>query len=307
MFHSLRVGHKSAALLALLASLAAPACHAGFFNSLFSGGDDSARIAQWAANPAQPLKWGEWDQVRLEKHAGTPNAQPAQVSTEQVAAALAAIQIQAFRQIRPLFTEAEVRRFALAISLALAKAGPDQDVVFISTGEHESGLMSPTLANSGRIFFADGRINVLLGMAHYDFLVDLRRGSQRPPVFVSGDRSAATEDVKVIGLTKGDAKLVRSDWIAITPAKIEPKPLPKIYTFPIAGKPAEAPKIYTFPLASPAPQAAPAAAPSAAPADGEAFYGKQEARLRTLQKMHQQGLINDEELKAKRTAILGDI
>ncbi|WP_417070863.1 SHOCT domain-containing protein [Niveibacterium terrae] len=299
--------HKAALLVALLASLAAPTSQANFFSSLFSGGDDSARITQWAANPAQPLKWGEWDQVRLERHAGTPNDHPAQVSTEQVAAALASIQIQAFRQIRPLFAEAEVRRFSLAISLALAKAGPDQDVVFISTGEHETGLISPTLANSGRIFFADGRINVLLGMAHYDFLVDLRRGSQRPPAFLSGDRSSASADVKVIGLTKGDAKLVRSDWIAITPPKIEPKPAPKVYTFPLAGKPAEAPKIYTFPLASPAPQAVPATAPTAAPADNEAFYGKQEARLRTLQKMHQQGLINDEELKAKRTAILGDI
>lgn len=296
--------HKAALLVALLASLAAPTSQAGFFDSLFGSGNENGRIEQWAAKPDRALKWGEWDQITLERHAGLANAQPVQISTEQVAASLASIQVQVFRQIKPLFSELEVRRFSLAISLALAKAGADQDLVFISTGEHESGLMSPTLANSGRIFFADGRLNVLLGMAHKDFLVDLRRGSQQPPRFETGSREAAAPDVKILSAGKYDAKLVRSDWIAIAPPKIEVKAAP-LKIVPVAGKPIGGKPVTVIAPLSAAPRIQPA--PIAAPADEEAFYGKQEARLRVLQRMHQQGLIDDAELKAKRAAILGDL
>lgn len=293
MFPCPLVGRKAAVvILTLLATLSAPTCQANLFGSLFSGRDANERVQEWAAKPDKPIKWGEWDQLSLEKHTGAPNAHPVQLSVEQVAEALASIQIQAFRQIRPLFSESEVRRFSLAIALALGKASPEQDVVFISTGEHEEGLTAPTQANSGRVFYADGHINVLIGLAHQDFLADLRQGSQQAPKFATGSRSQAASEVKVMGIRKGDAKIIRNDWIAITPPKIQPKK--KLYVAPTNAKSTQYKAVAT--------EAAPAAQ-----VDDESYYKKQESRLRSLQKMYEQGLINEAELKAKRTAVLGDI
>lgn len=292
MFPSPLIGRKAAVvILTLLATLCAPACQANLFGSLFSGRDENERVQEWAAKPDKPIKWGEWDQLSLEKHTGAPNSHPVQLSVEQIAEALASIQIQAFRQIRPLFSEGEVRRFSLALALALAKATPEQDVVFVSTGEHEEGLTAPTQANSGRVFYAEGRINILIGLAHHDFLADLRQGSQQAPKFATGSRNQAARDVKVMGLRKGDAKVIRNDWIAITPPKIQPKK--KLYIAPANAKSTQYKAVAT--------------PTEAAPVDDETYYKKQESRLRSLQKMYEQGLINEVELKAKRAAVLGDI
>ncbi|WP_417069729.1 SHOCT domain-containing protein [Niveibacterium terrae] len=291
---------RISAALALTAALAAPAAHAGFFDDLF-GGKESTQLERWAASPDDTMKWGEWDFLRIDTRGAQaqPSAHPVQLSADQVATALSGIKIQGFKQTNILFSEDEIRRFAPAIAIGLAKANAYQDLIFVSTGQHSwSGLMAPLLANSGRIFFADGRLNLILGSAHIDFLADLRQGSRQPPRFDFGSRGTRTPKINILGVEKGEAKIIREDWIAISIANVAaPATVPVTTANPIDRNrisPVQQPQ----PVAQPAPQAAPVEDP---------FYGKQEARLRALKRMRDQGLITDEEFQQKRADVLKNL
>lgn len=270
---------RVAAALALTAALSASPSYAGFFDDLF-GSKDDVRLEKWAASPDDTFKWGEWDVLRIEPReaSGAPNAQPVQLTADQIEAAISGIRIQGFKEAGTLFSEDEVRRFAPAIAVGLAKANAGQDLVFVSTGQHAwSGLMAPVLSNSGRFFFADGRLNLILGSAHQDFLSDLRQGSRQPPKFDLGSRTKSSK-VTLLGVAKGNAKLLRQNWIAIAVTE----------------------------SAAPAQNAvsAPAASKASATSSADTFYSKQEARLRALQRMRDQGLITDAEFQQKRAEIL---
>ena len=288
---------RISAALALTAALAAPAAQAGFFDDLF-GNKDSTRLEKWAGSPDDTMKWGEWDFLRIDTRGAQaqPSAQPVQLTADQVATALAGIKIQGFKQTNTLFSEDEVRRFAPAIAIGLAKANAYQDLIFVSTGQHSwSGLMAPLLSNSGRIFFADGRLNLILGSAHVDFLADLRQGSRQAPKFDFGSRGTRAQKVNILGVEKGEAKIIREDWIAIS---IDSVAAPAIVPAASAN-PIDRNRI------SPVQQAQPAA--QAAPAAEDPFYGKQEARLRALKRMRDQGLITDEEFQQKRADVLKNL
>ncbi len=313
----------------LLASLIAAAAiggtvpaQAGWFDSPLFGGSDSTRLAKWLEHPDSGfMRWGDWDRVKVDARGGgedgPPNQQPVQISAEQVAAALASIQCLPYKETRALFSEDEVKRLAPAIAGALQKAGPNDDIIFVSTGQHAwSGLMAPMLGNVGRIFVQSGRLNVLLGQMHANFVSDYQQGSRQYPTFQYGSRGLQTKGVRLVGVSSGDGKLIRDDWIAVT--------LPPAQA--IAQQPVAQPKAtYVVPAAGGAPVAAPAVAPAtavaptvgttAAPAavapandpDTENFYRKQESRLRALQRLRDQGLITEAEFRQKRAEIMKDL
>ena len=112
---------RVAAALALTAALSASPSYAGFFDDLF-GSKDDVRLEKWAASPDDTFKWGEWDVLRIEPReaSGAPNAQPVQLTADQIEAAISGIRIQGFKEAGTLFSEDEVRRFAPAIAVGLA-------------------------------------------------------------------------------------------------------------------------------------------------------------------------------------------
>lgn len=296
---------RISAALILSAALATPAAHAGFFDDLF-GGKESTRLEKWAASADDTMKWGEWDFLRIETRGSQaqPSAQPVQLTEEQVATALASIRIQGFKETTLLFSEDEIRRFAPAIAIGLAKANAYQDLAFVSTGQHAwSGLMAPLLANSGRIFFSEGRLNLILGSAHVDFLSDLRQGSRQAPRFDLGSRGTRSPKVTIVGVDKGDAKIIREDWVAIAIGDAVAPAAPAVPAANAVNRDRIMPvSPASRPVAQPAPQATPAAEPAADP-----FYSKQEVRLRSLKRMRDQGLITDEEFQQKRAEILKNL
>ncbi|WP_341679280.1 SHOCT domain-containing protein [Niveibacterium sp. SC-1] len=292
--------------LALSASLACTNAQAGFFDNSFFGPEESARLTEWSKNPANAMRWGDWDMLRLEasQQGAAPSAQPVQLTPDQVAAAMRNIQIATFKEVNKLFSEAEVRRFAPAIAIGLSRATANQELVFITTGEHMwSGLIAPSVANAGRVFFADGRLNFLLGQTHMDYLGDANHGTRKPPKFDYGSRKSAAKGVEILGVTEGEAKLVRTDWIAVA--------------VPTAAAASAAQQAVGQGTVNPAPAAvvpAPAAnapavtAPSpAADATTDQFYRKQESRLRSLKRMRDEGLITDAEFQQKRAEIFKDL
>lgn len=269
--------------LAVAATLATPTVQAGLLDQSLFGPSDEKRLDEWAKNPDKKMTWGEWDFVRLAVR-GTgskPNAHPVQLNVKQVANALASVQGMPFKEVKPVFSESEVTRLSLAIVAGLKSATPDQELIFVTTGQHAwTGLVAPVLGNAGRVFFADGKLNIILGMHHSDFVADKQSGSRQDPKFDFGSRSVEAKDVRLTGVTEGQATLVRNDWIALT---LQPD---------------------SSPAAS---GAAPANAPAAAVPSADAFYTKQESRLKALQRLRDQGLITDAEFQAKRAQIIKDL
>lgn len=278
--------------LCLATLLAAPASQAGWLDGIgnlwpFGGGSSSEekRVQEWQSNPAQELRWGDWERLRVvPSGTTTPNQHPVQLTPEQVAIALMSIQARPFKDDYPLFSEEELKRFSGPIAIALSKADPGQDVEFLSMGQHGIiGLLAPNVANAGRIFFADGRLNVIIGTMHKDFMPDYLRGSKRKPEFNFGSRETSATGFKIVGVDRGDGKLIREDWIAVA-----------------IGAGRSAPTVGNAFVPGGA-----AAAPAIDPAD--ALARKNEARLKALQRLKDQGLLTDEEYKQKRSEVIKEL
>jgi len=295
---------RLSAALALSASLACANAHAGIFDNTIFGPEESARLAEWSKNTSNPMRWGDWDMIRMESSQdGATNGHPVQLTPDQVAAAMRNIQIQTFKEVNNLFSEDEVRRFAPAISVGLARASANQELVFVTTGEHKwSGLIAPSVANAGRVFYADGRLNILLGQAHADYLGDANHGTRKPPKFEYGSRKKVAKDVQILGVTQGEAKLVRADWIAVAVVT----PAAATASLQATGQAGVTPAAAVVAPAAVVPAAAPATAP-AVDATADQFYRKQESRLRSLKRMRDEGLITDAEFQQKRAEIFKDL
>ncbi|MCL2656421.1 MAG: SHOCT domain-containing protein [Betaproteobacteria bacterium] len=315
--------HASRRLLVLTLALASMAgtvpAQAAWLD--WFGGSDSNRLTQWLEHPDSGyMRWGEWDRIKMEARgggeSGVPNQQPAQIAPEQIAAALMSIQARPFKEVRTVFSEQEAKRLAPAIAGALQRAAANDDLLFVTTGRHSfSDGLSPTLGNAGRIFIQDGRLNLILGMLHADFVADQRSGGAiQYPIFDYGSRGFQTKGIQLIGTTSGDAKLIRDDWIAVPLTNIQmlvapapvPAPAPVLAPAPML---AQQPVSANPPASMNAPATAPAPTPAAPAGDAtlEDFYKRQEARLRGLKRLHDQGLITDAEFQQKRAEILKDL
>jgi hypothetical protein len=93
-------------------------------------------IVLWSAND-------QWVKIEPQDDAAAPpNDHPAQLASEAVSNALAALRIRivdedtAAEAQRSVFTAEELRNLAPRIASGLAKAGPRQDVTFSTIGSH---------------------------------------------------------------------------------------------------------------------------------------------------------------------------
>lgn len=262
-------------------------CHAGILNFLAPSGDDAEKQLQtWLHSPTQDLKLGEWDRLRLApSYSEHPNQHPLTITAEQVADMLKTLQLKSDGEVIALFAEDELKRLSKPIASALAVARPDQDVEFLSTGQHGMiGIVAPVVGNAGRIFVTGGRLNIILGMVHKDFISDYLHGSRRVPKFDYGSQQHPAEYISIASSAPGDVHLVRQDWVALPmPAKrAEKEPArPTIETPPGNG-----------PMVAPGKDAA------------EDLASKLAVRLKALQLLKEQGLLSEEEYRNKRAAIL---
>ncbi|WP_257314098.1 SHOCT domain-containing protein [Geothrix fuzhouensis] len=232
-------------------------------------------------------KLGEFSYVKLvpAEIGAPPNAQPVDLSPGGLAALLGSVRATLDGKVVPLFYKDEVAALAPALSEALAQAGPNQDVVLVSTSRRGHYLMRAE-GLTARIFVRDGALNLLVHDARLAFM-DAWLESNTLPTFVFGSRTQPGDaDLQAPG-----AQRVRPDWLVL--------PLPPAAA---ALPPAAAP----LPAApAPAPSAAPAPAPKSAPGPREeAAYQTTAERLRTLQRLRDDHLITEAEYQARREAIL---
>lgn len=256
------------ACLALATSFAWPA-QADMFTSLGNVfGREQDRIKTWARNPDDVFHWGDWDSIQAlpRERDSEANQHPARLSVAEVTAALASVRVDRRGSRVELFSPDERERLAWAITLGLAAITPDQDLVFLITGRHtDVGPFSQKLSTTGRVFVSGGRLQLIIGSALTDALLNVPPGGRPRQAILSASRATPSAQARLVD----DGRLVRADWIAFAPPS-EPSPVAR-------------PQLVEAP-------AAPIAPAVPVPAD----------RLATLERLHDQGLISDAEYKAKR-------
>jgi hypothetical protein len=228
------------------------------------------------AMPAQhrdTWKVGQFTWVKLvPREAGSPaNEHPAALDAAFLEGRLGAVQFEDSGSLVPLFAKDELARLGPLLSEAFAAAGPDQDVILLSTHRRGGSFLTSPKGLTARLFRRDGALQVMVHDARLDF-VDQYIGEEVLPAFRFGSRSAAGP----LRLACPGAATPRADWLAFPPA-------------------AQAP---AAPQAAAAPAPAPAAAPTAA------FITEQGERLRALQRLRDDHLIGEAEYQKIRQEIM---
>ena len=240
-------------------------------------------VVLWSAND-------QWVKIEPQDDAAAPpNDHPVQLASEAISSALAALRVRivdedtAAEAQRSVFTAEELRNLAPQIASGLAKAGPAQDVTFSTIGSHPraaGGLVKDPGVNSGRVFYDDGKINVIFG--------DLQSGYRKRNVYgqrtedftprQEGSRTKAADNEWALSSRPGvelhsNAGGVRSDWVEIDAAAVAPG----------------------------------AAAVSQAPAAATKSGADIEQRLKTLKELRDKNLISEEAYRAKMQQLLSEL
>ena len=147
----------------------------------------------------------------------------------------------------------ELAELAGPLSQAFASAGPQDDVLLLSTSRREAGLLGTPYGVTARLFVQDGALQVIVNDARLDF-VNVYRGTKVLPEFRFGTRQAASS--AVLSTTAGAAR--RSDWVALPVGVPMPAPVTAA-----PGQLAPKPVVLNEPARA---QAAPVAPAAAAPA-----------------------------------------
>jgi hypothetical protein len=282
----------------------------------------------WAA-PEAPrgpvVLWSGDDQwVKIEPQddsAAAPNDHPAQLGVEVIATALGTLRVRLVdpdtgtEAHRPVFTPDELGNLTPHVAAGLAKAGPRQDVTFSTIDGRAlaaGGLIRKPGVNAGRVFYNDGKLNVIFGELQSSYRKKNVYG-QRSEDFTprqQGSRSKATEQKWTLAAGPGlefhstSGGDIRNDWAVIDTAVAHSE-------VPAAPQPsaASARQATTAPVAAaPVPNAAtaPATAAETAPRTGMP-NADLEQRLRKLKELRDKGLISEEAYRAKMEELLSEL
>ena len=242
-------------------------------------------VVLWSAND-------QWVKIEPQDDAtAPPNDHPVQLASEAISNALAALRIRivdedtAAEAQRSVFTAEELRNLAPRIASGLAKAGPAQDVTFSTIGSHPraaGGLVKDPGVNAGRVFYDDGKLNVIFGELQSGYRKRNVYG-QRTEDFTprrQGSRTKAAENEWAVAARPGvelhsSAGGVRSDWVEIAPAA----------------------------ATAPAATAAGSGEGPAATQSGADI----EQRLKTLKELRDKNLISEEAYRAKMQELLSEL
>ena len=251
--------------------------------------------------------------VRIEtREPGAPlNQHPVSIEPAALRELLTRVQLPAAHN-EPVFNAAQLDEIVPPLSQALARVLPEQDISIAVSGRFALGGLVPRSVTTARVFYIDGRVNLIFGLVREDW-ENTFRGSGRLIPFEPGKRaSMVTPQVKLAAV--GGAVVRRGDWVQLDPAAPPPvaapnapsaAPTPAVVIPAQAPAPAPAPAavVPVAPAASgPAPQ--PAAPGAPATTDGDALYRQTSERLKALQKLRDSGAITEEEYQQKRREIL---
>src|SRR6185369_1394666 len=123
-----------------------------------------------------------------------PNDHPIELPLDRIAAMLASIDIHATDNGKPepLFTRSGVEVLAPHLQQGLRQVSSNEDVTFAVIGLHDSlyGLGKSPKVTTGRVFYKEGRLNIIVGLAQQEVR---ERDDRRLVPFTPGVRQKASE------------------------------------------------------------------------------------------------------------------
>jgi hypothetical protein len=194
------------ALLVLLATVAA------------APGAWSAQSVQVPPKPETKSHRTRWEMsaftyIKLvEKEPGAPdNDHPVEIGPGLLASQLGAVQfIQSGGPVN-LFGKDEIAQLSQYLSQAFSQARPGEDVILVSTGRRERGILSDPLTLTARMFWQDGALQFIVHHARLNWYMDYRiKGIF--PTFEPGSRKVASE----VRIQSPGGLNQRADWLALS-------------------------------------------------------------------------------------------
>lgn len=308
----------------VVAALAAPAVHADLLPDLFK------------KTPIEREIWKEGEQyvgLAAQDAGAAPNQHPAELDVGEVRDALRSLELWEKggllreEQSTPVFTQGQAEALGRYIPEALARAKPNQDVLFVVRGYGSIALdtLKEREWTSGRAFVVDGRLNLIIG----SFKVKKDRGKRNAEAaygvlndysdlyFDTGSRKERSAKmpgrvVSTVGVSfAGGESGGRPDWIILDVAKaavayregLVPENEKKRET---AAR-QEAAKLTIERRQMREEMARLRQELKELKNGGGASARSVEERLATLQALKSKSLISDEEYARRRSEILGDI
>jgi len=214
----------------------------------------------------------------------TPNNHPAELSDDLIIGLLGSIQVRDTLKDKPgpLFTEGSLKLIGPYIQQAFREAGPGDDVSFVVVGLYKTllGFANRAMVTSGRLFYKDGKLNLILGIVKQDTRYRADGSDKDFRLMPTGYRQTAAQgEWSLLPSDEQPFELPRSDWVVLDP-KVA-----------FVAKP--------VPVATPTPP--PTAQPGRKGADKPLTQ-----RLATLNDLKDKGLITEDEYKVKRREILNE-
>ena len=282
----------------------------------------------WGASEAQRgsvVIWSGDDQwVKIEPQddpAALPNDHPAQLGVEAITSALGMLQVSLVdpdtgtESRRAVFTPDELGKLATDVASGLAQAGPRQDVTFSTIDGRTlaaGGLIRKPGVNAGRVFYDDGRLNVIFGELQSSYRkrnVYGQRGEDFTPRR-QGSRREAAEQKWILAAAPGmefhaaNDGGIRNDWVMIDTAASRSevsaaRPSDDVAAGQAAPAPAAAASV---PDASTAPATAAESVSRSRTPNADL-----EQRLRKLKELKDKGLISEEAYRSRMQEILSEL
>jgi hypothetical protein len=273
------VGFKLLLCCGVLLAGSLPA-HAGWVDSLLGKGSAQADAADASKAGSAQRAWRIKEFTTIElvaREAGAvENQQPKQLRADVLRQQLALVQSVGRSGRQPLFAADELAELIVPLVQALGRAGPDDDVLLLSTSRRDAGVLVAPTAITARLFVQGDSLQFVVHDARFEFY-DTYRGTHAAPNFRFGSRTSAGEAT----LQSVDAPNRRSDWLSI--------PLRTAAT--VTAPPAAIPAVST-------------SAPPVHKILDAASADDIERRLETLKRLREKGLIGDDEYQQKRKEIL---
>ncbi len=235
-----------------------------------------------------------------------PNEHPVAIDVARVRVALQSFVLPGDKN-QPLFNADELAEIEAPLARALARATPQQDVCFAVSGQHGNfAPLSPRLVTTARVFQAGGRLNFVFGLVRHDWDSQFK-ATGAVIAFEPGHRARSQRAEAKVAADAARGDSLRADWVALGNLSSPPAPTAAqsaAADAKAAAAPASAPQVPA--AAAPVP---PSAAPPSAPAQTAkpGNYENIAERLRTLQKLRDEGLITQQEYEEKRREILKDL
>ena len=271
------------------------------------------------------------DQDQSKKDVTPPNQHPVQLNANLVTNALEGLEAWSGggffkkKQLRSLFSLQQARLLGQFISAGLAKARPDQDIVFVlARSEKKYFVLQNTGYTGGRAFYLDGRLHLIIGDYdnegdRFQETVEKSHGiTETRQYFKHGRRAKAVGFKGTIVGQAGveahvDGKKTRRDWIEVN--------LEQAATVYLAEKAQQTASEETVTSAAMQAEAARLARERReirlemakmrkemqSSSDVDNSTQTIEQRLMTLKELRDKELISSEEYQQKRAEILGDI